>query len=375
MSTDRDTTRAVRSWLDDGVTALPDRVLDAVLEQVSVTPQRRPWWLAWRPFIMSNAGRIALVATAAAVVAVVGVTILQPSGWIGGPSASDSPTPSPLPHPSEPAAIVGLPPEGAKLSDPATGELVLQFDSEVNTIWVYADGRLIWNRFQYVPAYASDPFMGLAEQRLTPSGVEFLRSEVISTGLFESDLAVARESNGFLDILVWNGDQFVRATWATRPIVGQDAPVATREQATALQELSALLTGQESWPASAWEEQAFGAYVPPRYAICFRGLPDPIEPAAARDPLPQPAQDLLLAGDPTQEERMPSNGDCSRMTTDDARALARILAGAGIQREGPENGVFWLRYLLRDQPVAGNDVWISFGPVLPHGEATWLGPG
>ena len=29
MSSDRDTTRIVRSWLDEGVTALPDRVLDA----------------------------------------------------------------------------------------------------------------------------------------------------------------------------------------------------------------------------------------------------------------------------------------------------------------------------------------------------------
>ena len=48
MSTDRDTTRIVRSWLEEGVTALPDRVLDAVLDQVPATSQRRSWWPAWR---------------------------------------------------------------------------------------------------------------------------------------------------------------------------------------------------------------------------------------------------------------------------------------------------------------------------------------
>jgi len=39
MSTDRETTRIVRSWLEEGVTALPDRVLDTVLDQVPVTPR------------------------------------------------------------------------------------------------------------------------------------------------------------------------------------------------------------------------------------------------------------------------------------------------------------------------------------------------
>ena len=48
MSTDRDVTRIVRSWLEEGVTALPDRVLDAVLDQLPATPQRRARWPAWR---------------------------------------------------------------------------------------------------------------------------------------------------------------------------------------------------------------------------------------------------------------------------------------------------------------------------------------
>ncbi len=46
MSTDRETTRIVRSWLEDGVTRLPDNVLDAVLDQLPSTHQRRAtWWL------------------------------------------------------------------------------------------------------------------------------------------------------------------------------------------------------------------------------------------------------------------------------------------------------------------------------------------
>ena len=41
MSGELDTTRAVRAWLQEGVTRLPDRVLDEVLADVPQTPQRR----------------------------------------------------------------------------------------------------------------------------------------------------------------------------------------------------------------------------------------------------------------------------------------------------------------------------------------------
>ena len=54
MSTDRETTRIVRSWLEEGATALPDRVLDAVLDQVPTTRQRRPWWPAWMLRLMTT---------------------------------------------------------------------------------------------------------------------------------------------------------------------------------------------------------------------------------------------------------------------------------------------------------------------------------
>ncbi|HSK92495.1 MAG TPA: hypothetical protein VLA76_00390 [Candidatus Angelobacter sp.] len=41
MSIDPETTRIVRTWLDEGVTQLPDRVLDGVLDELVATPQVR----------------------------------------------------------------------------------------------------------------------------------------------------------------------------------------------------------------------------------------------------------------------------------------------------------------------------------------------
>ena len=97
MSADRDTTRIVRSWLEEGATALPDRVLDAVLDQVPATSQRRPLWPAWRFREMNNALKLAIAAVAVVVVAVVGITLLPRSGGVGGPGPS--PTPSPATEP------------------------------------------------------------------------------------------------------------------------------------------------------------------------------------------------------------------------------------------------------------------------------------
>jgi hypothetical protein len=112
MSSDRDTTRTVRSWLDEGVTALPDRVLDAVLDQVPTTPQRRAWWPAWRSRLMNNV-RIALATAAVVVAAFIGYQLL------GGPGVGDSqptpqptaiPTPTPQPTPAENPPVGALEP-------------------------------------------------------------------------------------------------------------------------------------------------------------------------------------------------------------------------------------------------------------------------
>ncbi|MGH2392320.1 MAG: hypothetical protein ACRDGH_02330 [Candidatus Limnocylindria bacterium] len=90
---ERETTRIVRSWLEEGVTQLPDRVLDQVLDQLPTTPQRRATGLARRTFLMSNTARIALAAAAVVVVALIGYQFLAGPNT-GGPGSVPSPTPT-----------------------------------------------------------------------------------------------------------------------------------------------------------------------------------------------------------------------------------------------------------------------------------------
>jgi hypothetical protein len=100
MSTDRETTRIVRSWLEEGVTALPDRVLDGVLDQVPATRQRRSWWPGWRFGPLAMQARFSALTASIALVLVIGVMVLPqlvPGGGV-------QPTPSPSPGPTAEAS-------------------------------------------------------------------------------------------------------------------------------------------------------------------------------------------------------------------------------------------------------------------------------
>ena len=112
MSTDRETARIVRSWLEDGVTRLPDHVLDAVLDELPSTPQRRAtWWPARRLSTMNTALKFGLAAV------VVAIALLLVIGYcgarnIGGPEIDDAtsrPEPTLTASPSPSAATGGLP--------------------------------------------------------------------------------------------------------------------------------------------------------------------------------------------------------------------------------------------------------------------------
>ena len=86
MTNDRDMTRIVRSWLEDGSTAIPDRVLDAVLAELPSTPQRRSWWPLRRFVPMKPFLTIAGAAVAVVLVVVLGSALLPRISGVGAPS-------------------------------------------------------------------------------------------------------------------------------------------------------------------------------------------------------------------------------------------------------------------------------------------------
>lgn len=119
MSTDRETTRIVRSWLHEGVTQLPDRVLDAVLDQVPATPQRRvAWWSARRLSTVNTIIKFGLAAGVVAVVVLIGINSLGGTSSVGGPGVEPIPTPEasiaqPTATPEPSSTRDGSLPEGA----------------------------------------------------------------------------------------------------------------------------------------------------------------------------------------------------------------------------------------------------------------------
>ena len=212
--------------------------------------------------------------------------------------------------------------------------------------------------------YTLEPYSGLVEQHLTPEGVEFLRSSALSTGLFEHDLELASRDNPYccLDIRVRDGDRPVSARLGPSDVLSDhQAPIATPEQEMALQSLFELLTSPTSWPESVWTDQQISAYVPTSYSFCSRFA----EPSRVLALLPESARDLLGAGYLKADGDGSPQPTCSRMTTEEARALAGILA-AEFGHEGVPLG-----FSFEDPEVPRSSILIAMNPVLPHGAWAW----
>ena len=106
MTSERETLRIVRSWMEEGRTRLPDHVLDAVLDQLPATPQRRPGWSARRIADMNPIAKYAIATAAVVVIAIVGLNVFGARGTsnVGGSPPSPVASPSPLSSPSPSAA-------------------------------------------------------------------------------------------------------------------------------------------------------------------------------------------------------------------------------------------------------------------------------
>lgn len=108
MTRDRDDERELRAWLAGPTDQLPDVYLDAALNEISTTHQRRRLWLAWRLSEMNHTSRYVLVGAVVIIAIAVGALALRPGDGFGSgstptpiPSATAAATPTPQPTPSE----------------------------------------------------------------------------------------------------------------------------------------------------------------------------------------------------------------------------------------------------------------------------------
>ena len=142
-------------------------------------------------------------------------------------------------------------------------------DEGIHPWWhvrLYADGRLIWAvQIQSDEGEGEPQVSQWIEQRLTPEGVELLRSGAVELGR-------AAKPGRFL-------------------------------------------------PASAWEDPELRSYVPSTYAVCAGALASLPDPAAD---LLRSTERI-----PASTSRYVEGAECFELTIDDARALAEILGDAG----------------------------------------------
>ena len=263
-------------------------------------------------------------------------------------------------------SFIGLPPVEATRSAPESGELVIQYWIDPDGIkggfaggqgWVYADGRLITLRGN-----------GFLEQRLTPRGVELLRSEIVSTGLFDHHQPAGREASPHSVIQVRIGERLVRVQ------VGCPGCPANFPEG-----LGERVADAASWlPASAWKDRQIRAYVASRYAISYFAQPQALERSRVLSLLPAAAADLLRAKDAVSEQWIPTDHYVSNLTTEEARALAQALDDAGLKPQKSANrGELGYRFEIPGTSVdppppekgrVRNEVFIGFEPSLPDGE-------
>jgi hypothetical protein len=260
-----------------------------------------------------------------------------------------------------------------------TVPLVLSIDGWIGgplyRAWIFQDGRMIWFKRASLSYGANDEVTGYLEQRLTNEGVMRFRDEVLATGLFDGDLAlVTHGTTRSGTVRVHNGDHIVTLTWTEESVPGTKVAVpppkgaiqATAEQDAAIRQLEILFTHpQPSWiPANAWADEAVRPYVASRYAYCATGLSGPIEPGEFLRDHTLPAASLLRE---TQPIHVPGPNDgrwCWVVPMDHARLLEELLPH--IHAELDEPAARWGVYYRLHVP--GDQIEISFEPVLPDGE-------
>jgi hypothetical protein len=338
LRADLDTTGDVqRPTLDSEVPVIdcvdeqrPQRCGRGGLEQPSGRPRRRRIAVA-----VAAAAAVALIVGAAVIVRTViddKADVIVPAG--PSPTTYSPPTSGP----PLPDGLTGLPPQGAPPSTPATGQLLATLPIP---IWVYEDGRVISARWT-----THNDWTGYLEQRLSPSGVELVRAEILALKPVQ-DCKPGLGNYGYLD-----GSRTVCESPGYPNLWAYDLQY---------QRLSKLQYGARSWlPASAWVDPQPKPYVPARYHLEIdhaSAVPAPVDAATFLATVSPEVAGLLTHPSQCPFGAASALATCFEVTTDEARDVATAL-----EISAPQG-----RFRTSDD----QEYVMAILPYLPHGTAVW----
>jgi hypothetical protein len=228
-------------------------------------------------------------------------------------------------------------------------------------MYLYADGRLISIRG------ADDETLGSGwiERRLTLEGVALVRSEILSSGLFDPGRETPSPLGTFDgSIVVRDEDRLLYPQWAGN-VPDSFAEVAAR------------LRNPGTWlPGHAWDDRELKPWDPAHYGVCLRRetgtIDSPLEdPAAAMSTaFPGPAEVTanVRHWQPPHVLQTEPGPDCYDVKPAAALGMARafeqaldddMLSALSMGEDG---------YEYEAAPPVSALIHISFVPLLPHGE-------
>jgi hypothetical protein len=261
--------------------------------------------------------------------------------------------------PGDASTTAPLLPEGAP-STPHIGELIASVVADVGgrAYYLYADGRLISLSGQ------ANAEGGMVEQRLTPEGVERVRSESLSAGQSTPDmLAGTVEECAGSGACVRGGDgRYLRI------LPGPVSPAHARL-------VSYMRTLDASLPKTEWADRQIRTYVPSRFNVCLgtyanlpdRAIPVQVELATVLSAFPAAAGELFAS-----REAHGGGPPCLysfETTLEEARALADIFLSPTGGGTHEYSGI-----VIRNDALAtiqsdrseGIVAYVSFQGLLPH---------
>jgi hypothetical protein len=297
---------------------------------------------------------VAAAAVAAALLLAAGTVLVQRTGddrIRTRPPAGPSPSTTTVPTP------------------PKAGQLVVSawFGGDLGAYLLYADGRLLW-----VDDTGGTP--GFVEQRLTPEGVERVRSEFLATGLFDDGLRGHGDPRDSTLPSTGGSCGPVFALLCVRDdgrLLRRDAWFGLSPEEQLLRDN--LRTLPWSLPPTDWADQQITAYQPANYFVCFIAPPgailDPSEalPEALKA-LPPRAEKLLEGREADTPTGFQGGAPCFEVTAGNARVLADELVDAfGTPTQAFESELGFAIWVDVDRPHVKR-FGITFQQLLPNGD-------